>query len=159
MREQRQAGFSILELLVAMMIIAVIATLGIKKYNEFSANARYLKAQDTLQVVGSGLDQYYLKHGVYPDLTSFESMVDANSPLVKENLIPVNVPVTDMWGQPFEGSAGKGRYELKCAGDPGGSEERKAFSVEPGKIPGGAGNTPAQGAAAPAAGANQGTGQ
>ena len=31
MRRNRQTGFSLLELLVAMMIIAVIATLGFKK--------------------------------------------------------------------------------------------------------------------------------
>ena len=136
MRQTRQSGFSLLELLVAMMIIAVIATLGFKKYNEFSAKARYLKAQDTLQVVGSGLDQYFLKHGRYPDLTSYESMIDANSPLVKENMIPVNVPAKDPWDQPYEASSGKGKYELKCAGDPNGSEERKPFVIEPGRMPG-----------------------
>jgi general secretion pathway protein G len=150
MRKNRQTGFSLLELLVAMMIIAVIATLGFKKYNEFSAKARYLKAQDTLQIVGSGLDQYFLKHGRYPDLTSYDSMIDANSPLVKENMIPVNVPAKDPWDQPYEGSAGKGKYALTCAGDPNGSEERKAFTLEPGKMPGENATAPA--AAAPAKG-------
>jgi prepilin-type N-terminal cleavage/methylation domain-containing protein len=145
---QRQSGFSLLELLVAMMIIAVIATLGFKKYNEFSAKARYLKAQDTLRIVGDGLDQYFLKHGRYPELTSYESMIDANSPLVKENMVPVNVPAKDPWDQPYEGTAGKGKYELKCAGDPNGSEERKAFVVEPGKISGD--TSPSQAPAAPA---------
>lgn len=136
MKNNRQSGFSLMELLVAMMIIAVLATIGIKKYNEFSANARYIKAGDTLKTVGEGLDQYFLKHGKYPDLTSYESMVEPNSPLVKENMIPVNVATTDPWGNPFEGKAGKGNYELKCAGDPNGSVDRKAFSVEPGKISG-----------------------
>jgi len=150
MRLNRQSGFSLLELLVAMMIIAVIATLGFKKYNEFSAKARYLKAQDTLQVVGSGLDQYFLKHGRYPDLTSYESMIDANSPLVKENMIPVNVPAKDPWDQPFEASSGKGKYELKCAGDPNGSEERKPFTIEPGKM--GGDSSTSQAPAAPAKG-------
>ena len=150
MRTNHQSGFSLLELLVAMMIIAVIATLGFKKYNEFSAKARYLKAQDTLRTVGDGLDQYFLKHGRYPDLTSFESMVDANSPLVKENMIPVNVPVKDRWDQPFEGTSGKGKYELKCLGDPNDQDERKAFSVQPGMIPG----EPTTGATAPQPGAS-----
>ena len=148
MRLNRQSGFSLLELLVAMMIIAVIATLGFKKYNELSAKARYLKAQDTLQVVGSGLDQYFLKHGRYPDLTSYESMIDANSPLVKENMIPVNVPAKDPWDQPFEASSGKGRYELKCLGDPNQSEDRPPFTVEPGRMNGGD-SRPGQGPAAP----------
>ena len=136
----RQAGFSLLELLVAMMIIALIATLGFNKYREASAKARYLKAQDTLRIVGEGLDQYFIKHGRYPDLSSYDTMIDANSPLVKENMIPVNVPSKDPWDQPYEGTAGKANYQLKCAGDPGGSEERKAFTLEPGKIMGDSGS-------------------
>jgi len=153
MLKPRQSGFSLLELLVAMMIIAVIATLGFKKYNEFSAKARYLKAQDTLRIVGDGMDQFFIKHGKYPDLTSYESMIDANSPLVKENMIPVNVPVKDPWDQPFEGTSGKGKYELKCMGDPNNSEERKPFTVEPGRISGDSSSSPAPAAGAPASGA------
>ena len=132
-----------LELLVAMMIIAVIATLGFKKYSEFSAQARYLKAHDSLNIVSSALDQYYIKHGRYPDFTTYESMVDANSVLVKENMIPVNVPALDPWKQPFEGKSGKGEYVLKCAGDPNGSADRPAFSQEPGKISGEPSSEPA----------------
>jgi len=152
MTKNSQSGFSLMELLVAMMIIAVLATIGMKKYQEFSANARYIKAQDTLKTVSEGLDQYFLKHGKYPDLSSFESMVDANSPMVKENMIPVNVPAKDPWDMPFEGKSGKGNYELKCGGDPNGnSDVRKAFTVEPGKITGGsepaAPAAPAQGTA------------
>jgi prepilin-type N-terminal cleavage/methylation domain-containing protein len=155
MRRNTQSGFSLIELLVAMMIIAVIATLGFKKYSDYSARARYLKAEDTLRVVRDGLDQYYLKHGRYPDLTSYESMVDANSPLVKENMIPVNVPAKDPWDQPFEASSGKGRYELKCLGDPSGNEDRKPFSITPDRMQGDSSTSP-QGTAAPAAPA-QGT--
>ena len=136
MRLNRQSGFSMLELLVAMMIIAVIATLGFKKYNEFSAQARYLKAHDSIKIVGDALDQFYVKHGRYPDFTTFESMVDGNSVLVKENMIPVNAPALDPWKQPFEGKSDKGNYILKCAGDPSGSVDRPAFTQEPGKISG-----------------------
>ncbi len=143
MKKNRQSGFSLMELLVAMMIIAVLATIGIKKYNEFSANARYIKAHDTVKQVGDGLDMYFLKHGKYPDITSFEAMVEPNSVLVKENMIPMGVSATDPWGNPFEGKAGKSTYELKCAGDPGGSPDRPPFSVEPGRV------GPAPGAAAP----------
>jgi len=123
-----------MELLIALMIIGVIATLGFKAYGKYSAKARYTKAQDTLKTVAEGLDQFYLKHGKYPDLGSFDAMVDANSPLVKQNMIPVNTPAKDMWDQPFEGKATKASYELKCLGDPTDQEDRPAFSREPGKI-------------------------
>ena len=134
MKKHRQSGFSLMELLVAMMILAVLATIGIRKYQEFASNARYIKAHDTVKTVSDGLDQYFLKHGKYPDFTSFEAMVEANSPLVKENLIPVGVSPLDPWGNPFEAKSGKATYEIKCAGDPGGSPDRPAFSQEPGKI-------------------------
>ena len=134
MHRNRQSGFSLLELLVAMMIIAVIATLGFKQYQKYSSKARYIKAQDTLRIVGEGLDQYYVQHGVYPNLTSYESMIDANSPLVKENLIPPNVPTKDPWGNAFEATVNKGNYVLKCQGDPAGGEDFPPFSREPGRM-------------------------
>jgi prepilin-type N-terminal cleavage/methylation domain-containing protein len=136
MKKASQLGFSLMELLVAMMIIAVLATIGIKKYSEFSANARNIKAHDTLKTVSEGLDQYYLKHGKYPDFTTFEAMVEPNSLLVKENMIPVGVSPVDPWSNPFEGKSEKGTYVLKCAGDPNGSADRPPFQVEPGKISG-----------------------
>ncbi len=148
MRLTRQSGFSMLELLVAMMIIAVIATLGFKKYSDFADQARYLKAHDTLSTVSSALDQYYIKHGNYPEFTSFEAMVEPNSALVKENMLPVNVASVDKWNRPFEGKSGKGTYELKCAGDPKGDPDRQPFTVEPGKISGETA-APAAGQAAP----------
>jgi prepilin-type N-terminal cleavage/methylation domain-containing protein len=134
MNPNRQAGFSLLELLVAMMIIAVIATLGFTQYKKYSTQAKYLKAQDTVRIVGEGLDNYYIQHGVYPNLTTYESMIDANSPLVKENFIPPNVPTKDPWENPFEGSATKGNYELKCQGDPGGNTQFPPFSRQPGRM-------------------------
>lgn len=145
MRVNRQSGFSMLELLVAMMIIAVIATLGFKQYTKYADQANYLKAHDTLNIVGSALDQYYIKHGRYPEFTSFEAMVEPNSVLVKENMIPVNVANKDPWQQPFEASSGKGTYVLKCAGHPHNAADFGPFSNEPGKM---AGEPAASGAAA-----------
>lgn len=124
-------GFSLLELLVAMMIIAVIATLGFKQYQKYSANARYVKAQDDLKTVAEGLDQYYLKHARYPDFGSYESMVDPNSPLVKESLIKTGMSPQDPFNQPYEGKSTHGNYELKCLGDPDRQEDFGPFTRTP----------------------------
>lgn len=152
MKKHRQSGFSLMELLVAMMILAVLATIGIRKYSEFASNARYIKAHDQVKTVSEGLDTYFLKHGKFPDFTTFESMVEPNSPLVKENLIPVGVSPVDPWGNPYEAKSGKSTYEIKCAGDPGGSPDRPPFSQEPGKISdqGPGGTAPAGGEKEPA---------
>lgn len=116
-------GFSLLELLVAMMIIAVISTLGFKQYQKFSAQARHVKAQDDLKIVAEGLDQYHLKNARYPDFGSFEAMVETNSPLVKESLIKIGMSPLDPFKQPYEGKSTRNAYELKCAGDPDRQDE------------------------------------
>ena len=129
-------GFSLLELLVAMMIIAVLGTLGFSQYKKHSAQARYLKAQDDLKIVAEGLDQYYLKHGFFPDFGSFDAMVDNNSSLVKESLIKVNMSPNDPFGQPYEGKSTRLTYELKCAGDPGNPEDAGPITRSPGQMTG-----------------------
>jgi general secretion pathway protein G len=129
-------GFSLLELLVAMMIIAVLGTLGFSQFRKHSAQARYLKAQDDLKIVAEGLDQYYLKHGNFPDFGSYDAMVDNNSALVKESLIKVNMSPTDPFGQPYEGKSTRSNYELKCAGDPGNPEEAGPITRTPGEVTG-----------------------
>ncbi|MDP1831717.1 MAG: type II secretion system protein [Geothrix sp.] len=131
---QRSRGFSLLELLVAMMIIAVLGTLGFSQYRKHSATARYLKAQDDLKIVSEGLDQYYLKHGHFPDFGSFDAMVDGNSSLVKESLIKVNMSAQDPFGQPYEGKSTRATYELKCVGDPNNQEDAGPIVRSPGQV-------------------------
>lgn len=155
---RRDRGFSLLELLVAMMIIAVLGTLGFSQYKKHSAQARYLKAQDDLKIVAEGLDQYYLKHGRFPDFGSFDAMIDGNSTLVKESLIKPGMSAQDPFGQPYEGKSTRITYELKCAGDPGNPEDAGAIVRTPGQVTNsspvsGQGPDTAPKADAPAAGA------
>ena len=129
----KSRGFSLLELLVAMMIIAVLGTLGFSQYRKHSAQARYLKAQDDLKIVAEGLDQYYLKSGHYPDFGSYDAMVDGNSVLVKGNLIKTGMSAQDPFGQPYEGKSTRLDYELKCAGDPANPEDAGPITRTPGQ--------------------------
>lgn len=133
MCRNKQYGFTLLELMAAMIIIAVIATLGFKSYKTYTAMANRLKAQDTLKQVSCGLDVYFLNHGIYPTLANYESFVNASSPLVKEDLIPVNLPTKDPWGSPYECVSDSVTYKLKCIGDPG-DKTGRAILIEPGKL-------------------------
>ena len=133
---RKHRGFSLLELLVAMMIIAVLGTLGFSQFRKHSAQARYLKAGDDLKIVSEGLDQYYLKHGRFPDFGSFEAMVDNNSLLVKESLIKVSMSAMDPFGQPYEGKSSRGTYELKCTGDPNNQEDSGPIVRSPSQVSG-----------------------
>jgi prepilin-type N-terminal cleavage/methylation domain-containing protein len=147
---RRNRGFSLLELLVAMMIIAVLGTLGFSQFRKHSAQARYLKAQDDLKIVAEGLDQYYLKHGSFPDFGSFDAMIDNNSVLVKESLIKTNMSAQDPFNQPYEGKSTKMDYTLKCAGDPNNQEEAGPIVRTPGQVTGSSPVSSPGGAKAPA---------
>lgn len=147
---KRERGFSLMELLIAMVVIAIIATLGFRQYTKVMAQAHYTKSADTLRALSQGLDQYYLRHGRYPDFGSVEAMVDGGSVLVKENLIPANTPSKDGFGETFEGKSSKAGYELKCAGDPRDPDNRPPFAFRPGEIPNLTGDQPAAGGATPA---------
>ncbi len=131
---RKTQGFSLLELLVAMMIIAVLGTLGFNQFRKQSSQARYLKAQDDLKIVAEGLDQYYLKHGYFPDLGSYEAMIDPNSVLNKEGLIKSGMGVQDPFGQPYEGKSTRSDYELKCAGDPNNQDDHGPILRKPGQV-------------------------
>ena len=133
---RKNRGFSLLELLVAMMIIAVLGTLGFSQFRKQSAQARYLKAQDDLKIVSEGLDQYYLKHGTFPDFGNFDAMIDNNSSLVKESLIKIGMSAQDPFGQPYEGKSTKADYELKCSGDPNNQEDAGPIVRKPGQVTG-----------------------
>ena len=137
-----QKGFSLMELLIALMIIGVIATLGIRALRGNTGKARYIKANDTIRLLAEGLEQHYLAYGKYPEGATWESLVGAESVLVKKNYIPSNMPVNDPWGAAYDAKVTRGNYELKCAGDPDDQEERGPITREPGKQTGGPGASP-----------------
>ncbi len=149
-RRRAARGFSLLELLVAMMIIAVLGTLGFSQYRKQGAQARYLKAQDELKIVAHGLDQYWLNHGFYPDFGSYDAMVDSNSVLVKESLIKMGMSAQDPFRQPYEGKSTRASYELKCLGDPDNQESYGPIVWTPGQ-----GQVTGSGATGPAPKADQ----
>ncbi|HJW34412.1 MAG TPA: prepilin-type N-terminal cleavage/methylation domain-containing protein [Holophagaceae bacterium] len=145
MNRRNEKGFSLLELLVAMMIIAVLGTLGFNQVRKRTVEARYIKAKDEVKIMAEGLDQYYLKHGRYPDLGSWEAMMDPGSVLVKEDLIKTNMSAKDPFDQPYEAKSNRGSYEIKCLGAPDDQENHGPFSRTPGQVNDAA---PAAGAAA-----------
>jgi prepilin-type N-terminal cleavage/methylation domain-containing protein len=136
MRKQHQRGFSLLELMVAMMIIGVLATLGFKGYQSFASDARYTKARDRVRIMSEGLDHYYIKHGRYPELGSWDAMIAPDSPLVKESLIAPNMDLKDPWEQSFEATSAKGDYTVRCIGDPTNQEKRGPIEYKPGRMQG-----------------------
>jgi general secretion pathway protein G len=118
-----QSGFSLMELMIALTIMGILAVLGMKYIGGQTHQARHMRALAELREVSMGIAEYNMKTGYFPELSSWEAMIGASSPLVTRNMIRVNIPINDPWGNPYEGKSTKGAYEIKCIGSPDGNEE------------------------------------
>jgi prepilin-type N-terminal cleavage/methylation domain-containing protein len=66
-------GFSLIELMVTIAIIAIIATIGMGIYGNAQKNARDSKRVSDLQELQKGLEQYYGLTNGYPSLDQYKS--------------------------------------------------------------------------------------
>ena len=127
---RQQAGFTLLELLVVMVIIGLLASIVAPQY--FSqigkSNAKVARAQ--IEALGQALDQYRLDTGRYP--TSEQNLAALRSAPSGETrwsgpYLKRDVP-QDPWGHPYQyRSPGQhGEYDLMSLGldgQPGGDGE------------------------------------
>ncbi|OQA07120.1 MAG: Type II secretion system protein G precursor [Firmicutes bacterium ADurb.Bin373] len=61
-----EKGFSMIEMMVVLIIIAVLIGGGIKFYLGYIENARVTKAKAQISVMQAALDAYYAEKAVYP---------------------------------------------------------------------------------------------
>ncbi len=65
-----QKGFTLIELVIVMAIIAILATIAQPNYMRARIKARETSLQRTLFVLRDVIDKFYADHGVYPDRLS-----------------------------------------------------------------------------------------
>ncbi|MDR2697262.1 MAG: prepilin-type N-terminal cleavage/methylation domain-containing protein [Holophagales bacterium] len=147
----KQKGFSLMELMIALTIIGIIAVVGLKFMGNQVDEARHMQAFDVLSQVRSGLAEYNMKTGSYPEIGSWEAMVGAGSPLVTRHMIRVDIPVNDPWGNPYEGKSTKTSFELKCAGRPDKGETIGPITITQDRVTGAPGSALQKDGSAPAA--------
>ena len=64
-------GFTLLELLVVIGIIAILSTIAVAALNTARAKARDVKRMHDLRVISKALDMYYADYGYYPHVSGF----------------------------------------------------------------------------------------
>ena len=63
---RREAGFTIIELLVVLALISILATMGMAQYRNGQIHAREAVLKTDLFDLRDAIDQYYADKGMYP---------------------------------------------------------------------------------------------
>jgi general secretion pathway protein G len=63
---QKEQGFTIVELLIVIVVIAILAAITIVSYNGIVNNARYTTYQADIAAVDKAIQLYYVDNGTYP---------------------------------------------------------------------------------------------
>lgn len=64
---RNEKGFSLIEIMAVMIIIAVLIGGGMKFYSGYIENARVAKAKAQIATMQAAIDSYYAEKGVYPN--------------------------------------------------------------------------------------------
>ncbi len=125
---KRQHGFTLIELMVVLVILAILATLVVPKFMDRPDQARIVKAKQDLAAISSALNLYKLDNFRYPTTDQgLEALVKKPArPPIPPHWKPYlqQLPM-DPWGRPYRYlSPGKhGPFDvwtLGADGQPGG---------------------------------------
>lgn len=119
---RRRGGFTLLELMIVLTVMAILAAIAITQYSRYGYRARRSDGQKLLMAIGNAEERYYALHNTYADLatigysttataTSESSYYTASVALITVNTI-----------------AGQG-YTATATPVPGGSQARDACAA------------------------------
>ena len=97
--KQKSKGFTIVELLIVIVVIAILATLVIVTFTGIQQKARDSKRQTDIDAVDSHLEAFYASNGYYPTLAALQdpSWVSSNMKGLDESaLADPKVPSNDV---------------------------------------------------------------
>jgi general secretion pathway protein G len=123
-RDRNDAGYTLLELLVVMGILAVLTAMATPQLMGYFSKAKTQSVQLQIENIGTALELYYMENGSYPSTSvGLKALVEAtpeaprwNGPYIKKakNLL-------DPWGRPYQYNypTSNGEYEVYSLGPSG----------------------------------------
>jgi general secretion pathway protein G len=123
-RSRNDAGYTLLELLVVMGILAVLTAMATPQLMGYFGKAKTQSVQLQIESIGTALELYYMENGSYPSTSvGLKALVEAtpeaprwNGPYLKKakNLL-------DPWGRPYQYvyPVSNGDYEVYSLGPNG----------------------------------------
>jgi len=83
-------GFTLIELMVAISIVAILATIGLVMYNKAQQSARDSKRIGDLQEIQKALEQYYATNNKYPGTNGDTNTLSATASYFQNGVVPTD---------------------------------------------------------------------
>lgn len=106
-RRHRDGGYTLIELLIVIAILAVLAAILIPNFVRSRASSLLAAAQVDLRNIGTALDLYYNENQLYPDQAAWEATLETGRYI---RTVPVS-PI-DKASYGYQTSAGRDNYVL-----------------------------------------------
>jgi general secretion pathway protein G len=131
----RRRAFTLIEILVVIVVIAILATLVAPNVFQHVGSARVSTAKSQIEMLGAALDAYRLDGGSYPSteqgLVALQTApVSGTAPISWRGPYLRKAIPNDPWGRPYvyksPGDANPGGYDLisfGADGQPGGDDD------------------------------------
>ncbi len=119
-RRQQQAGFTLIEIMVVILILGLLATLVVQSLRGATDKAKRTKAMADIAELKTALDRYYIDNGSYPNGDQgLQALVSppggqAGDPEGYVKRIP-----NDPWGHAYVYQSDGNTYTLKSLGADG----------------------------------------
>ena len=95
MMPSRPKGFTLLELMIVVVIIAILTTLAVYNYGRYGYRSRRSDAQDFLHQIASAEERYYSNHNVYTTTLADIGITSNVSPRNYYTVTAANGPTGD----------------------------------------------------------------
>jgi prepilin-type N-terminal cleavage/methylation domain-containing protein len=80
-KRSKQAGFTLVELMIVIAVIAILATLGLVGFRSAQASARDTQRMNNIRGVQAALECYFSENGQYPATAAFDNWNDPGTVL------------------------------------------------------------------------------
>jgi general secretion pathway protein G len=98
---RNEKGFTMIEMMVVLIIIAVLIAGGIKFYSGYMENARVTKAKAQISTMQAALDSYYAEKSAYPN--DVDQLLNAGIRVADDtNTQSIELEALDPWGEKYE---------------------------------------------------------